>query len=93
MEFKDLKELKEFLCGCGHEDAIVFENPDFLDAVVGTDERGRVVYDYGLMLECLMLEDGMEYDDAIEFVDYNTIRALPYMGEMAPVILYGFDED
>lgn len=68
----------------GHEDSIVLENPDFLDAVIGTDERGRVVYHYGLMLESLMLEEGMEYEDAIEFVDYNTLRALPYMGGDGP---------
>lgn len=26
--------------------------------------------------------------DAIEWIDYNTIRALPYMGEKAPIIMY-----
>lgn len=30
----------------------------------------------------------MEYIDAVEFIEYNTIRALPYIGEGAPVIMY-----
>ena len=24
----------------------------------------------------------------MEFIDYNTIRAIPYAGEMAPIVLY-----
>lgn len=35
-----------------------------------------------------MISDGMNYEDAIEFINYNTIRALPFMGDMAPLIIY-----
>ena len=28
-----------------------------------------------------------EYE-AIEFIEYNTLRALPYFGDMAPIIMY-----
>lgn len=78
MEFENLQALKTLLCELGYEDAIVFENPDFLDAVVGVDNDGRVIYDYDTMLESLMLKEDMSYEDSIEFVDYNTIRSLPY---------------
>ena len=27
-------------------------------------------------------------EDAIEWIEYNTIRALPYMGSDAPIIMY-----
>ena len=93
MEFENLQALKTLLCELGWEDAIVFENPDFLDAVVGVDNDGRVIYDYDTMLESLMLKEDMSYEDSIEFVDYNTIRSLPYMGEKAPIIMYRFHED
>lgn len=29
---------------------------------------------------------------AMEFIDYNTVRACPYMGEQAPIILYRIEE-
>ena len=41
------------------------------------------------MVEHLMEEDEMEEEEAIEFIDYNTIRALPYMGDNVPIINYG----
>jgi hypothetical protein len=31
--------------------------------------------------------------DAIEWIEYNTIRALGYMGEQAPIIMYPLDRD
>ena len=39
------------------------------------------------MVEHLMDKDGMTYEDAVEFIDYNTIPACPYMGSNAPIIL------
>lgn len=38
------------------------------------------------MIEFLVKTDGMTYEDAIEFIDYNTIRAIPYMPN-GPIIL------
>lgn len=83
-----LEALKDILCDRGAEDAIVLEQPDYLSAIVGISEDGRVVYSYSLMVEYLMITDGMEAEEAVEFIDFNTIRALPYMGEKSPVILY-----
>lgn len=39
-----------------------------------------------------MNEDGMDYDEAAEFIDYNTVRACPYMGERAPIILKSIED-
>ncbi|MCQ2253550.1 MAG: helix-turn-helix domain-containing protein [Bacteroidales bacterium] len=79
--------LKEYLCEYGYEESVVFENPDYASAVIGVDTNGRVIYDFDLMVEFLMKEDGMDYDEAVEFIDYNTIGSLPYAGENAPIIL------
>lgn len=81
-------EVKEYLCDNGHEEAIVFENPDFCKAFIGNTPDGQAVYDFDRMVECLQEEDDMDHDEAVEFIEYNTIRALPYMGPMAPVIVY-----
>ena len=29
----------------------------------------------------------MTYEDAMEFIDYNTIRAIPYFGSNAPIVV------
>ncbi|MBR6450635.1 MAG: helix-turn-helix transcriptional regulator [Fibrobacter sp.] len=82
-----IDSLKDFLCELGHEDAVVLESPDYLSAVAGVSEDGRVIYSYPRMLEHLVLNDGMTYEEAAEFIDYNTIGSLPCMGEKAPIIL------
>ena len=30
----------------------------------------------------------MTAEDAIEWIEYNTIRSLPYAGENAPIVMY-----
>lgn len=82
-----LNGLKDILCERGYEDAVVLESPDYLNAIVGVSDDGRVIYSYPKMLQHLVLNDGMTYEEAAEFVDYNTIGALPYMGEKKPIIL------
>ena len=82
-----LDGLKDFLCERGHEDAVVLESPDYLSAIVGVSDDGRVIYDYEKMARCLMETDGMDYEEATEFIDFNTLGALPYMGEKRPIIL------
>lgn len=57
------------------------------DALIGVTDDGRAVYDYELMVEWLMGTQDWSYEEATECVDYNTLRALPYMGEDAPIIM------
>ena len=87
-----LEELKETLVEVGHEESIVFENPDYASAAIGVTEEGRVVYSYPLMVSCLMKEDNITEEEAADFICTNTIRALPYAHGNAPVILYPFDD-
>ena len=82
-----MKELKDFLGERGFKDAVVLESPDYLSAIVGVSDDGRVIYDYEKMARCLMETDGMDYEEATEFIDFNTLGALPYMGEKRPIIL------
>lgn len=89
----NLSQLKELLCSMGFEESVVLENPDYADAAVGVTTDGQVVYDYSKMVNHLGDVDGMNAEDAIEFIDYNTIGAMPYMGELRPVIIHFFDND
>ena len=79
---------RDALCDMGHADSIVFDNPDYDDAIVGITDEGNVIYDFDLMVECLVKSDGISELEAIEFIEYNTIRAIPYAGEPAPIIMH-----
>ena len=82
------EKIREALCDMGHEDAIIFDGPEFDDAIVGVTDEGQVVYDYDKMVQSMMQQDNISEEEAIEFIEYNTIRALPYAGEHAPIIMH-----
>ena len=83
---------KDILMDQGFENFIIFENPDYDSAIIGITENNQVVYDYEKMIEYLMQEDDMDYEEAVDFISYNTIRSLPYAGECAPIIMYSIGE-
>ena len=81
-------ENRERLYDAGCYETVVFENPDYDDAIIGVTQDGKAVYDYAKMVDSLMREDNISQEDAIDFIEYNTIRSLPYAGEDAPVIIH-----
>ena len=79
---------KDILMDQGFENFIIFENPDYDSAIIGITENNQVVYDYDKMIEHLIQEDDMSYEEAIDFISYNTIRSLSYVGMGVPIIMY-----
>jgi hypothetical protein len=79
---------EEMLLEAGYEGVKFFVNYGYDDALVGVSDDGRAIYDYGKMIEWLMDEEGWSDEEAIEWIEYNTLRALPYMGEGRPIIMY-----
>lgn len=76
----------------GCENAVIYQNPDFDKAIIGVDANsGSVIYDYQLMISSLMEQDEISYEQAVEFIDFNTIRATPYMPQPRPIILQRFE--
>ena len=84
---------EEKLLANGYEGIIYLTDFSYDTALIGVSEDGRAVYDYDLMVEWIMETQGWSYEDAVEWIDYNTARAIPYMGPEAPVILHRFTED
>jgi hypothetical protein len=74
------------------EDAIVFDNMSYDGSIVGVTTDGRVVYNYDMMVEELMQDENCSYEEAADWIDYNTIRSLPYAGENGPIIMFGILE-
>jgi hypothetical protein len=79
---------EEKIINAGYEDVILLANYSYDDALIGVTEDGRAVYDYEKMVVWLVETEGFTEMEAVEWIDYNTIRALPYMGDKAPLIMY-----
>ncbi|NDG51942.1 MAG: hypothetical protein EBY39_02800 [Flavobacteriia bacterium] len=59
--------------------------PEYDSAIVGTDSKGRVVYDIDKCIEVLVSSQDMNYEDAVEYFWFNTEGA--YFGDMTPVFI------
>ena len=75
------------------EDALFADGFD--EAIIGISERfGRVpivAYDRGFCISILMERDGMDYEEAVEFFDFNVIGA--WVGEGTPEFITLYNED
>lgn len=58
------------------------------ETLIGIDSNNRAVYDYDKMVVWIMKQDGCGYEDAVDWIEYNTIRSLPYVGDDAPIVVH-----
>jgi hypothetical protein len=73
---------------------ILLMNPDvellkadgFDKCVIGIDNDYRLVYSIEDCMMVLMERDGMDGDEAMEFIQFNVIGS--YVGEMTPIFIY-----
>lgn len=66
------------------EEYFVFAD-GYEDAIIGVEENSlKVIYDQDKCIEILM-NDGMDEDDAIEYFEYNTKSA--QIGERTPIFV------
>lgn len=73
-----LEYLKE-----SHPESLIADGFD--DAIIGITINENVVYDVEAMANILMKENDMDYDEAMEYLEYNTFSA--YVGEYTPVYI------
>lgn len=70
------------------EECVVLDSPSFDNSIVGiTYGEQRLIYSLQRMIQEFMEENECSFEEAQEFIEYNTARALPYMGAHAPVIM------
>lgn len=79
--------VKEKLEDLGYDDVLTFEGYSYDTAFIGLSEDNRAIYEYELMIDFLVT-NGMEMEEAIEWIDYSTVRTLSLMGKNAPIILH-----
>lgn len=68
---------------------IVLEGDEFADGAIGLTDDNHLVYSYEKLIESLAETYGSE-TDAIEWLEYNTIRSLSYMSSYGnePIIIH-----
>jgi len=72
----------------GFEDVIIFDNPSYDDALIGVTNDNRAVYDYDKMIEWLVTNENMDYEEAIDFINWNDSFC---NGEGYPLIIFSFN--
>ena len=78
---------EERLVKAGYDGITILDDYSYDDALIGVTTDDRAVYDYGKMVVWLMEKEGWSEAEAIEWIEYNTIRALGYFGPDGPIIL------
>lgn len=69
-------------------DAIVFENSAYDNSIIRITFDGRAIYEYNRMAYELVKDDCVSVDEAMDWIDNNTIRALNYISGKKPIIVY-----
>ena len=67
--------------------SIVLDNESYDNSIIGTTLDGRVIYEFSSMVEEYMADNDCCEEEAIDWIEYNTIRAIPYFGDKAPIIV------
>lgn len=64
------------------------DREDYFPAIIGlAKDESHIAYSFDKLVECFSKANSWTYEEAIEWIEYNVERALPYWGERAPVIL------
>lgn len=77
------------------EGTIVLEpQSSYNKAIIGVSiDSKHIIYSYDLLLS-ILVEGGMSYDDARDWLDYNTLRSIEYMeAEYRPIIIRSIEEE
>lgn len=72
------------------EEGLLFAD-GFDDAIIGICPNSlKIVYSRAMVIRCLMKDDEMSEEDAIEYAEYNTFAA--YVGERTPIWIEDLSE-
>ena len=82
--------LAAYLAEAYGDGVVMLDGPEFDGGIVGV-AGGRLVYSHAKLAAALAAENRWTRDEALDWIDYNTMRSLPYMGENAPVVMEDLD--
>ena len=90
--------LRRFLADA-YGPVVMLDGPEFDGGIVGVARtaiaddvlRFRLVYSYAKLVDALAEANGWSEEDAVDWLEFNTMRSLPYMGGEAPIVVDGLD--
>ncbi|MHA1288767.1 MAG: hypothetical protein ACTSPB_15340 [Candidatus Thorarchaeota archaeon] len=65
----------------------VLLDPEYLDSAIVDCRKGTAIYSYDGLVQAFCEHEDFSVEDAREWVEYNTIRALSYIDD-APIVIY-----
>jgi len=77
--YEDLSQVNEHALICREYDSA------YLGYAVGAGGAERAAYDYDLCVDALIESDEMSPEEAVEYFEFNTLRA--YVGENTPLFI------
>ena len=81
------KEIRENL-NIDYDSIVIFDNPSYDNSIIGvTSDLSTLVYDYTLMVKEFAEENECSEEEAEEFIQYNTLRAISYCGNTPIVVM------
>lgn len=81
------KEIRENLNN-DYDSIVIFDNPSYDNSIIGvTSDLSTLVYDYTLMVKEFAEENECSEEEAEEFIQYNTLRAISYCGNTPIVVM------
>lgn len=78
----DLKLRKQLPKG-----AVFMDNSSYDNSIIGTTLDGGIIYSLERMVEEYMVDNECSEEDALDWIHYNTIRAIPYAPDPKPMIV------
>jgi len=85
------EKIRKAIDNFGKDEEVAFKLIDGFDgSIIGISNDNRLIYDYKKMIEEFAKDNNCSYFDAEEFIQYNTLRALPYENDkdgMVPIVL------
>ena len=73
--------------GYDAEDIVLLKDESYDSALIAVTDDCRAVYSYDKMVEWYMEKNGCTAEEAMEWIDHNTMRAIPYAGARAPIVI------
>ena len=74
--------------GIDNEEMLLIDDDAFCESLIGTTDDERAVYDYNMMVDEFSKYHGCSTEDAADYINFNVLRALPYYGNQAPIVVF-----
>ena len=67
--------------------AVILEDASYDNSIIGVTLEGGLIYSVERMIDEYMLDNECTYEEAWDWVSYNTLRAIGYLPEPRPKVV------